>query len=137
MQSHTIMDYIYSWPPIIEYVLQLPSEQYVRVPKENVPHPQVVGITFSYGAYRRTVPDGRAIDIKEDGDYWRVHWDEYNPSTHLIEHGLYDAPLEWLSIFTAAGALLNPKGKRAEGAAKAFFGSLFLGLLLKGILSKN
>ena len=129
MQSHAIVDYVYSWPQIIEYVLQLPSEQHRWVPKENVPHPEAAGIGFSYGAYRRTVPDGRAIDIKEDGDYWCVHWDKYNPRTDLIEHALDDAPLLWLLTTAGIGAVVSPKGKRGEGASKGFFAGLIIKIL--------
>ena len=137
MQSHAIMDYVYSWPPIIEYVLQLPSEQHVWVPKENVPYPQAVGILFNYGAYRQTMPDGRAIDIKEDGDYWRIHWDKYNPNTHLIEHCVCDAPVQWLLVMASIGAAFSPKGKKGEGALKGLGWGFALGLLLKAILSRN
>jgi len=108
-----------NWSKIEEYVLQFPHQQDVLVPKESVVHPQTLGIPFSWGAYRYTTQDERAIDIK-DGDYWRVHWDKHNPSTHLIEHTLDDAPLFWLMSTTGIGAAISPEGKRGEGAAKGF-----------------
>ena len=126
-----------NWLKVEEHVLQLAHQQKVRVPKESVVHPQLAGIPYSCGAYRKTVPNGRAIDIKEVGDYFRVHWDYYNPSTHLIEHGLYDAPGEWLLATAGIGAVVSPKGKEGEGALKGLGWGLGLGLLLKAILSKN
>ena len=126
-----------TWAEISEYVLQFPHQQKVWVPKESVVHPQVVGIPYTCGAYRFTTADGRAIDIKEHPDYYLVEWDRYNPSTHPIEHGLYDAPVEWLLISVGIGAVASPKGKRGEGALKGLAWGLGLGLLLKAILSKN
>jgi len=126
-----------NWSQIEEYVSQLPHQQDARVPKESVVHPQSAGYGYSLGAWRKTVPDGRAIDIKEDGDYWHVHWDKYNPSTYLIEHALCDAPVEWLLTAAGIGAVVSSKGKKGEGALKGLAWGLGLGLLLKAILSKN
>ena len=103
---HVIMAYNYSWSPIIQYVLPLRPQEDVWVPKENVPHPQAVGIRFSYGAYRQTMPDGRAIDIKDGGNYWRVHWDRKNPNDDLIGHVFHDAP-EFIGMVIAIGLFIG------------------------------
>ena len=120
------------WSQIIESVIQLPHQQDMLVPKESVVHPQEAGIPFTWGAYRFTVPDGRAIDIKEDGDYYLVHWDRHNPDTHLIQHAIEDAPLLWLLVATGIGDLLNPKGGKEKGDSRGVDVSLWL-LLLRGI----
>jgi hypothetical protein len=132
-----------SWAEITEYVLQLPHQEKLPVPKGNVVHPQAAGIPYTYGAYRFTVPDGRAIDIKEDGDCWCIHWDWHHPA-HLIEHGLDDAPVELLLVTTlggaATGAVSSAKGKKGEGAlcgAGIGFGVGLLALLLRAIARRN
>jgi hypothetical protein len=124
--------------------LQLPHQQDVWVPKENVLHPRAIGIPYTYFAYRKTIPDGRAIDIKEDGDYWRIHWDWHNPDTHLIEHGCDDAPGELLLVTSlggaAIGAVSSEKDKKGEGTlcgAGIGFGVGLLALLLRAIARKN
>ena len=135
---------MYNWSQISEYVLQLPYQQYILVLKENVAHPEVIGTPYRFGAYRFNVPDGRTIDIKVDGDYWSVHWDKHNPSTHLIEHALDDAPLEWVLTTTASGAVMgaftSEEGKKDEGALKGASVGFGLGLstlLLRAIAVKN
>ncbi len=90
------MGYIYNWSEIIEYVLRLPHQQNVLVPKKMVIHPQTVSIPYSWDAHRKPVPDGRAIDIKERPDYYLIHWDKYNPSTQFIKHVLYDTLGWWI-----------------------------------------
>ena len=133
-----------SWQQIEEYVLQLSHQQNVQVPKESVVHPQTAGIPYSWFAYRKSVSDGRAIDIKEDEDYYPTHWDWHNPSTHLIEHALDDAP-EWWLLATigsgaAIGAAISEKGKKGEGAlvgASIGFGVGLLALLLRAMTTKN
>jgi len=125
---------INSWAQIIEYVLRLPHQQDVRVPKESVVHPQTAGIPYSGGAYRFTARNGRAIDIKDCGDYYLVHWDWYNPATHLIEHALYDAPEWWLlgTALTGAavGAMSSEKGQRGKGAVIGGLAGLGFGLFI-------
>ena len=114
------MGHIYNWSQIIEYVLKLEHQQDIWVPKESVVHPHVAGIPYSCFAYRKTVPDGRAVDIKEEGDFYCIHWDRYNPATHLIEHGLDDAPELWLLTTigsgAATGAIISEEGKKGRGA---------------------
>ena len=117
------------WSQIIEYVKQLPYQQDVSVPKERVVHPQVFGVPYTWGAYRFTVPDGRAIDIKESSDYYLIHWDWHNPDTHLIEHALDDAPHLWLMSTAGIGAAISPEGKKGEGALKGFTVGLIIGVL--------
>ena len=124
------------WSQIIEYVKQLPHQQDVFVPKENVVHPRLFGIPYIWGAYRFTVPDGRAIDIKEDGDYYVIHWDWHNPDTHLFEHALYDAPLLWLLVATGLGAAISPEGRKDKRASKGLDLSLLL-LILRAISIRN
>ena len=133
-----------TWAEISEYVLQLQHQEDVWVPKDSVVPPEVVDIPYTCGAYRKTLPDGGAIDIKEDGNNWRVHWDKYNPATHLIEHGLYDAPGEWIlsttGIGVAIGAATSPEGERGKGALRGGsigFGLSLLMLLLGAMSSKN
>ena len=124
------------WSQIIEDVKQLPHQQDVSVPKDSVAHPQTVGIPYVWGAYRFTIPDGRAIDIKEDGDHYLVHWDWHNPETHLFEHAINDAPLLWLLIATGIGAAISPEGMKDKGASGGLGLSLLL-QVLRAIAVKN
>jgi len=133
-----------SWRQVEKHVLRLSHQQDVWVRKESVVPPQVVGIPYSCGAYRYTTQDGRAIDIKEDRDYYPTHWDWHNPSTHLIDHALDDAPGEWLLFTTvtgaAIGAVSREKGNKGEGAlvgASIGLGVGLAGLLLRAIITKN
>ena len=133
-----------SWSQIIEGVLRLPHQQNLLVPKRSIVHPQAVGIPYSCGAYRKTVPDGRAIDIKEDEGYWYIHWDWHNPNTHLIEHGCDDAPGELLLVTTlgmgAIRALNSPEGEKEKAALRGCaegFGLGLLVLLLRESARKN
>jgi len=114
-----------NWETIIEDVKWLPYQQNMMVSKEAVIHPEILGFPYNWGAYRFPIADGKVIDIKESDDYYHIHWDKYNPDTHLIEHALEDAPLEWLFTTAGIGALISPDGKRREGAIKGFgFGLL-------------
>jgi len=138
------MGHIYDWSQIIEDALRLPHQQDKLVSKESIVHPQRAGIPYSWLAYRKTVPDGRAIDIKKSGDYYRIHWDRYNPATHLIEHGLDDAPEWWLlsttGIGATIGAAISEKGKKGEGAlvgASIGFGVGLLALFVRAMTAKN
>jgi len=131
-----LMNNFDGWSQIIEDVMQLPHQQDVSVPKDSVVHPQTVGIPYIWGAYRFTVPDGRAIDIKEDGNCYLVHWDWHNPDTHFIEHALNDAPLSWLLVATGIGAAISPEGRKDKGALRGIDLGLLL-LLLRAIAVKN
>lgn len=122
-----LMNNFYGWSQIIEQVKQLPHQQDVFVPKESVVHPKAAGIPYTWGAYRFSMPDGRAIDIKEDGDCYLVHWDWHNPDTNLFEHALHDAPLLWLLVTTGIGAAISPEGRKDTEAS----GRLGLSLLLQ------
>ena len=82
-----------NWSEITEYVSQLPHQQDVWVPKESVVHPLALGIPCSWGAYRFTTWDGKAIDIKEYPDRYLIHWNYYNPSTHPVEHCFSETPI--------------------------------------------
>ncbi len=133
-----------TWAEISEYILQFQHQEDVWVPRDSVVSPEVVGIPYTCGAYRKTLPDGGAIDIKGDDDYWHVHWDKYNPSTHLIEHGLYDAPGELLLFTTLTGAAIkamdSPKDRKGEGAlvgASIGLGAGLLVLLVGAMAAKN
>jgi len=131
-----LMNNFDGWSQIIEDVMQLLHQQNVLVPKDSVAHPEVVGIPYIWGAYRFTVPDGRAIDIKEDGDYYLVHWDWHNPGTHFIEHALHDAPLSWLLVATGIGVAISPEGRKDKGALRGIDLGLLL-LLLRAIAVKS
>ena len=133
-----------NWSQIEEHVSQLPHQQDVRVPKESVVHPQGVGIGYSWFAYRKALPNGRAIDIKPYADCYLAHWDWHNPATDLILHALDDAPGEWLLATTltgaAIGAMSSEKDKRGKGAlvgASIGLGVGLLALLLRAIAAKN
>jgi len=97
-----------NWSEITEYVLQLPHQQDVWMPKESVVHPQTLIIPYSWGAYRFTTRDGRAIDIKEYPDRYLIHWDYYNPSIHPVEHCFSETPIP---LFLLIVSLLGLVGK--------------------------
>jgi len=120
------------WSRIIEYVKQFQHQEDVLVPKDSIVDPKTAGIPYTWGAYRLTIEDGRAIDIKEEGDHYLVHWDWHNPETHLIQHAIEDAPLLWLLVATGIGDLINPKGMKGKGDSRGVDLSLWL-LLLRGI----
>ena len=92
-----------SWLEVISYVLKQSAHRDIYLLKENLLHPESIGIPKGWGIprrqladYRMLSPDGRSIHIREYRNYYAAHWDKYDPATNLIQHIRCDAHNWWM-----------------------------------------
>jgi hypothetical protein len=117
-QPQQTMDYF--WTANVNSVLCLPPYQEMRVSKFGATHPLQAGFVRTFieesknqlADYRKTLPDGRGIHIREFSDCYVIHWDKICPLAKPIEHIQQDAPqyvplLEAGIIFGALGAIVT------------------------------
>lgn len=90
-----------SWTPLFGVVLRSPKHVDLKVGKQMLPKlpihfkkrlgdPDGQIEDYGYG-----LEDGRAIHVKEYVEYYKIHWDERDPSKDPLGHLFYDAP-HWL-----------------------------------------
>lgn len=103
MNTHSL-----SWPKIFRLVQEHPAHTDVILPKDGLPHPKRAGLAKKAGVphgqladYRKTLPNGRSIHIREYQSYYKVHWDNHDPGTDLVGHLVHDAPEWWFSLIGA------------------------------------
>jgi len=99
------------WDGIGARVLRKRYHVDLRIAKDAVSHPSSAGLVCHTGDprgqradYRRPLPDGRGIHVKEFADRYEVHWDKVDPTEDFLGHVLADAP-HWLLF----GGLLGVK----------------------------
>lgn len=90
------MDHLGAWSTIAAAVLALPKHGKLDVPRDQVPHPEQVGLYRSVGLarkcehYRHAMPDGRGLHVHVFATHYRVHWDAFDPSVSLVKHFVHD-----------------------------------------------
>lgn len=101
----------------------MPAHQEVVIPRFSEAHLLAKGYRTSMGEphgqredYRRKLPDGRGLHVKDYEDRMTIHWDKVDPSVSRIRHLIYDAPeiTAGSLIFGAVGvaALRSVLGRR-------------------------
>lgn len=103
---------VLTWRMICNKVLnEASARENLTVPKESLPHPEVVGLPSSIGApkgqtadYRISCNNGTCVHIREFNHHYKIHWDEKDPSQDPIGHLTHDAPAWGLAL--AGGAML-------------------------------
>lgn len=112
----------FSWSKIFRLVQEHSAHTDVILPKDSLPHPKRAGIAKKAGVphgqladYRKTLPNGKSIHIREYGSYYKVHWDNHDPEVDLMGHLVHDAPEWWFSLI---GAVIGSRvaENRMEGA---------------------
>lgn len=90
------------WDGIVTQVLREHPHVDLRIAKDTVAHPSDAGFVCHTGDprgqradYRRPLPDGKGIHVKEFADHFEVHWDRVDPTEDFLGHVLVDAP-HWL-----------------------------------------
>lgn len=88
-----------SWDGVTYRVLKFPVHKDIIVSKSTVANPIEEGFTRSVGDFkgqiadfRRPMPDGRSIHVREFAEHFLVHWDWRDPSLDPIGHLVQDAP---------------------------------------------
>jgi len=88
-----------SWSNLIYRVLKLPVHQDIAVSKSAILSPLEEGFIESIGDFkgqvadfRRPMPDGRSIHVREFKKHFLVHWDFRDPSLDPLGHLVQDAP---------------------------------------------
>ena len=106
----------YTWEQVISAVLTLPKHTDIEVKFSEVPELPTEfklrsgdndGQITDYGL---ALEDGTGIHIKVYEDYYKIHWDEKDPTEDPLGHLVYDAP-HWIPIIAVGADLLLFKGK--------------------------
>ncbi|MFI5449778.1 MAG: hypothetical protein ACHQ03_08455 [Candidatus Bathyarchaeia archaeon] len=116
------MDYF--WTVNVNSVLLLQSHQKMTISKFGSTNPSKAGFVRTYieesenqiSDYRRTLPDGRGIHVREFSDCYVIHWDKVCPLVNPIEHINQDTQYGPALSALAVGGIAF--------AAIAFLGSL-------------
>ena len=93
----------YNWNQIVETVLSLPKHTDVIVEKWMVPNipeeftERMADNDDQLADYGLALEDDSGIHIKVYDEYYKVHWDEKDPSIDPIGHLVKDAP-HWIII---------------------------------------
>jgi len=100
------------WDGVIVRVLRERHHIDLRIDKDAVAHPTSAGFVYHTGDprgqhadYRRPLPDGKGIHVKEFADHYDVHWDKVDPTEDFLGHVLADAP-HWLLFGGVLGVKL-------------------------------
>lgn len=87
------------WDGIAERIRGVPAHVDFRIAKDAVPHPRTEGFVRHTGDprgqhadYRRPLPDGSGLHVKEYADRFDVHWDKVDPTESFLGHLVADAP---------------------------------------------
>lgn len=95
-------------------VFQLPPHKEVEIPKEPSESLEVAGFKRSIGRpagqiadYRRVIPGGKSVHVREYGNFYKIHWDHVDPSLDAIEHLRRDAPEEYVLLTTSVGGSIG------------------------------
>ncbi|MDQ2646241.1 MAG: hypothetical protein M3020_20675 [Myxococcota bacterium] len=78
--------------------------------------------------YRLVLRDGAGLHVKDFGEHYEAHIDEFHPDVNMAEHWRKDAP----SVFVAAGVALGAIVGRGVGTSKD---STLLGAALGGLFA--
>lgn len=100
------------WEAINKVVLDKPAHEAVCVEKHSMLEPpESAGFRISFGApqgqlrdFRKSLPDGRCIHVREFPERYCVHWDWRDPGVDPIGHLVRDAP-SWLFLIAALSIL--------------------------------
>lgn len=99
------------WDGVVARVRRERAHVDLRIAKAALPHPTGAGFVRHAGDprgqradYRRPLPDGAGVHVKEFADRYEVHWDRVAPTESLLGHVVADAP-HWLLV----GGLLGVK----------------------------
>lgn len=108
------------WDGIVARVLKERHHADLRIDKDAVPHPLDAGFVRHTGDprgqhadYRRPLPDGRGVHVKEYRDSFAIHWDKVDPLESWFGHIVADAP-HW---FLVGGFLAFKFGRYSRLAA--------------------
>lgn len=97
-----------SWHDVVFRVLRLPAHEDLVVTKSAIANPIEEGFARSIGDpqgqiadFRKPLPDGRCIHVREFAKHLLVHWDNRDPSLDPIGHLVQDVPhiIILLSLF--------------------------------------
>jgi len=112
-----------SWDNLIHHILRLPVHQDIAVSKSAILSPLEEGFRVSIGEFkgqmadfRRPMPDGRSIHVKEFKKHFLAHWDFRDPSLDPLGHLVQDAPhilgLLSLAAFVVLGLAIEFGGEK-------------------------
>ncbi|UPW01724.1 hypothetical protein M0R88_06380 [Halorussus gelatinilyticus] len=100
------------WDAVVARVLRERHHVDLHVAKDALPSPASAGFVLHTGDprgqradYRRPLPDGKGVHVKEFADHYAVHWDKVDPTEDFLGHVLADAP-HWLLFGGVLGAKL-------------------------------
>ncbi len=119
----------YTWEQVISAVLTLTKHTDIEVKFSEVPElpaefkPRSGDNDGQITDYGLALEDGTGIHVKVYEDYYKIHWDEKDPTKDPLGHIVYDAP-HWIPIIAVGTDLLLFKGKYTKKVLN-FVTSLF------------
>ncbi|WP_135829915.1 hypothetical protein [Halorussus halobius] len=100
------------WDGVVARVRRERPHVDLRIATDAVVHPSDAGFVAHAGDprgqradYRRPLPDGAGVHVKEFADRYEVHWDRVDPTEDFLGHVLADAP-HWLLVGGLVGVKL-------------------------------
>lgn len=88
----------YRWEQVIHTVLGLPKHEDLYVEHWMVPEipkeftERLADNDGQLADYGFALEDGTGIHVKVYEDYYKIHWDEWDPAVNAIGHLIMDAP---------------------------------------------
>jgi hypothetical protein len=96
-----------SWDDAIGHLLTLRRHEDQYFHKSTLPalpryFKKRFGLPTNIDHFSASLPDGRAIHVKEYHDHYLAHWDQVDPQKNPIGHLIVDAPKQTLGALVIA-----------------------------------
>jgi len=122
-----------SWEGVISTVLTFPKHKDLVVKKSELPdlpaefQTRLGDNDGQIADYGLPLPDGRGIHVKVYHDYYKIHWDQKDPTIDPLGHIITDSP-KWIPIGALIADEILFKGKYRKKLSKTisnYIDSLF------------